>query len=49
MPSANHTVLEALSHVNYGAHDRSVIGIASDPSDKGLVNFSGHQWETAER
>src|SRR6266852_2516040 len=35
----NHEVLEALSHVNYGAHDGRVIGIASDPVDEGLVNF----------
>ena len=34
----NHEVLEALSHVNYGAHDRRVIGIGSDLLDKGLVN-----------
>src|SRR5713226_3424043 len=35
----NHEVLEALSHVNYGAHDGGVIGIGSDLVDKGLVNF----------
>src|ERR1700693_5797890 len=35
----NHEVLEALSHVNYGADDRRVIGIGSDLVDKGLVNF----------
>src|ERR1700730_3079576 len=35
----NHAQLEGLAHVNYGAHDCRVIGIASDPVDKGLVNF----------
>src|SRR5437016_12754742 len=35
----NHEVLEALSHVNYGAHDGGVIGIGSDLVDKGLVDF----------
>src|SRR5882762_2096262 len=35
----NHEVLQTLSHVNYGAHDGRVIGIGSDPVDKGLVNF----------
>src|SRR5712692_1514631 len=35
----NHEVLEALSHVNYGAHDGGVIGIGTDLVDKGLVNF----------
>jgi hypothetical protein len=35
----NHQVLEALSHVNYGAHDGRVIGIGSDLVDKGLVNL----------
>src|ERR1017187_4127685 len=34
-----HQVPEALSHVNYGADDRRVIGIGSDLVDKGLVNF----------
>jgi hypothetical protein len=34
-----HEVLEALSHVNYGAHDGRVIGIGSDLVDKGLVNL----------
>jgi len=35
----NHEVFEALSHVNYGAHDGRVIGIGTDLADKGLVNF----------
>ena len=35
----NHEVLEALSHVNYGAHDGGDFGIGSDLVDKGLVNF----------
>jgi hypothetical protein len=35
----NHEVLEALSHVNYSAHDGRDIGIGSDLVDKGLVNF----------
>src|SRR2546430_4851865 len=35
----NHEVLEALSQVNYGAHDGGVIGIGSDLVDKGLVDF----------
>src|SRR5437016_2358151 len=35
----NHEVLEALSHVNYSAHDGRVIGIGSNLVDKGLVNF----------
>src|SRR3981081_2498203 len=35
----NHEVLEALSHVNYGAHDGGDFGIGSDLGDKGLVNF----------
>src|SRR6266849_1289702 len=35
----NYQVLEALSHVNDGAHDCGVIGIGSDLLDKGLVNL----------
>src|ERR1700730_14259227 len=35
----NHALLEVLAHINYGAHDWRVIGIASDPLDEGLVNF----------
>jgi len=35
----NHEVLEALSHMDYGAHDGRVIGIGTDLVDKGLVNF----------
>src|ERR1700737_4330312 len=32
-------MLEALSHVNDGAHDCGVIGIGSDLADKGLVDL----------
>jgi hypothetical protein len=35
----NHALLEVFAHINYGAHDGRVIGIGSDPMDKGLVNF----------
>ena len=35
----NDEVLEALSHVNYSAHDGRVIGIGTDLVDKGLVNL----------
>ena len=35
----NHALLEVFAHINYGAHDRRVIGIGSDAVDKGLVNF----------
>jgi len=35
----NHALLEVLPHINYGAHDRRVIGIADDVVDEGLVNF----------
>ncbi len=35
----NHEVLEALAHVNYGAHDGGNFGIGSDLVDKGLVDF----------
>jgi hypothetical protein len=35
----NHKVLEALSHVNDGAHECRVMGMVSDPVDEGLVNF----------
>src|ERR1035437_6362343 len=43
-----HQVPEALSHVNYGADDRRVIGIGSDLVDKGLVNFQDINGETGE-
>src|ERR1700674_2093279 len=36
---SNHEMLEALSHVNYGAHDCRVIGIGTDLVDKRLINF----------
>src|ERR1022692_2701163 len=35
----NHALLEVLAHIEYGAHDWRVIGIARDPVDEGLVNF----------
>src|ERR1700723_3138331 len=35
----NHALLEVLAHINYGAHDWSVIGITTDSVDKGLVDF----------
>src|ERR1700676_1290294 len=35
----NHALLEILAHINYGAHDWRVIGIASDAVDEGLVDF----------
>jgi hypothetical protein len=35
----NHALLEVFAHINYGAHDWRVIGICSDPVDKGLVDF----------
>src|ERR1700733_14287033 len=35
----NHALLEVLAHVNYGAHDWSVIGITRDSVHEGLVDF----------
>src|ERR1700687_3305870 len=35
----NHALLEAFCHVNDGAHDGRVSGIASNSVDEGLVNF----------
>ena len=35
----NHTLLEVLAHINYGAHDWSVIWITSDSVDEGLVDL----------
>ena len=36
---SNHQVLEALSHVNQGAHDRRILWTRSGLVNKGLVNF----------
>ena len=50
-PGGNHALLEVLPHINYGAHDRRVIGIAGDVVDEGLVNFqdiNGKQLKLAE-
>src|ERR1700719_61547 len=38
-PFGDHDVLEALSHVNDGAHNQRVLGIGSDLLDKGPVDF----------
>src|SRR5580704_9015220 len=35
----NHALLEVLAHINYGAHNWSVIGIARDTVDEGPVDF----------
>src|SRR5208282_262716 len=35
----DHTQPEVLAHINYGAHDGSVLGIDRDPADEGLVDF----------